>query len=70
MGRYCVPKVECFSKVQILDENWRLARIEAYSQAWEKMARYEPEDRYANVMLTEQKRLTNNGKPISQSGNN
>lgn len=55
MGRYSLNKFE--RVVEVSDSSWRVARAEAYVQAWEKMAVAEPADRYKAAMLAEHKEL-------------
>lgn len=52
MGRYCLSVMQRFTEVTA--PSWRLARAEAFVQAWEKMARNEPTDRYESVIKAEQ----------------
>lgn len=55
MGRYSLDKSERI--IQVTDASWRVARAEAYVQAWEKMAAKEPKDRYKAYMLKEHEEL-------------
>ena len=55
MGRYSLNKRE--RTVEVSESSWRVARAEAYVQAWEKMAKAEPSDRYKAYMLAEHKKL-------------
>jgi len=55
MARYSLSKAERI--VEVTESSWRVARAEAYVQAWEKMAAKEPEDRYKSVILAEQEKL-------------
>lgn len=49
MGRYLLNKTQRI--VEVTGSSWRVARAEAYVQAWEKMVSNEPEDHYKSVML-------------------
>lgn len=55
MARYNLPTDQ--REVSAISTSWRLARAEAYVRAWERMADYEPPDRYKAVMLAEQQEL-------------
>lgn len=53
MGRYKLSDSDRIVKIGF-EKNWRLARGEAYVQAWEKMIANEPADRYLSVIKAEQ----------------
>jgi hypothetical protein len=55
MGRYQLSKHQRI--VEVTECSWRVARAEAYVQAWEKMAANEPADRYKDYMLKEHEEL-------------
>lgn len=55
MGRYSLNKYERI--VEVTESSWRVARAEAYVQAWERMAAKEPKDRYKAFMLNEHEEL-------------
>ncbi len=55
MGRYSLNKHE--RVIEVTGSSWRVARAEAYVQAWETMASFEPKDRYKAFILNEHEEL-------------